>query len=161
MRDLTVRLFLYGTLKQGEIMHELVRPWLIDLAPARLPGRLYHLPAGYPALELPPIARLAESTPDPESDARTAGAIAAGRPECPEGWGWVYGEIATLHSPRLCLPPLDEYEDVRSVAECLYQRVLVATECGDRAVTAWTYIMNGGTGGQWLPEGHWPPSQLN
>jgi gamma-glutamylcyclotransferase (GGCT)/AIG2-like uncharacterized protein YtfP len=46
-----VTMFVYGTLKPGEAYHErYCRPHLVQATPARVPGRLYHLPMGYPAL---------------------------------------------------------------------------------------------------------------
>jgi gamma-glutamylcyclotransferase (GGCT)/AIG2-like uncharacterized protein YtfP len=46
-----VTMFVYGTLKPGEAYHErYCRPHLVQATPARVQGRLYHLPMGYPAL---------------------------------------------------------------------------------------------------------------
>lgn len=45
------QIFVYGTLKPGErAFDQFCKPYLVDLQTATTPGRLYHLPVGYPAL---------------------------------------------------------------------------------------------------------------
>jgi gamma-glutamylcyclotransferase (GGCT)/AIG2-like uncharacterized protein YtfP len=43
----------------------------VSIEPATTWGRLYHLPAGFPALEVPETSILAHGTADPIADART------------------------------------------------------------------------------------------
>lgn len=44
--------FVYGTLQPGQHYYQVLNlePWLISATPAQVPGRIYALPAGYPAL---------------------------------------------------------------------------------------------------------------
>ncbi|MBF2025165.1 MAG: gamma-glutamylcyclotransferase [Oscillatoriales cyanobacterium C42_A2020_001] len=47
-----IHLFVYGTLKPGEPNHWVCAEFVVDAYPAIAPGRLYHLPFGYPAMTL-------------------------------------------------------------------------------------------------------------
>jgi gamma-glutamylcyclotransferase (GGCT)/AIG2-like uncharacterized protein YtfP len=50
---MTCQVFVYGTLKPGEMgFRRFCEPYMIDHQEAQSPGRLYHLPLGYPALTL-------------------------------------------------------------------------------------------------------------
>jgi len=51
-RPEAVHLFVYGTLKRGEPNFERYVPDALTIEEAEMPGRLYHLPAGYPGLRL-------------------------------------------------------------------------------------------------------------
>ncbi|ABB57951.1 gamma-glutamylcyclotransferase family protein [Synechococcus elongatus] len=44
--------FVYGTLQPGQHYYQVLNlePWLVAAVPAQVPGRVYALPAGYPAL---------------------------------------------------------------------------------------------------------------
>jgi gamma-glutamylcyclotransferase (GGCT)/AIG2-like uncharacterized protein YtfP len=44
------RFFFYGTLRRGQSNHHLVSGAVESVVPATTAGRIYHLPAGYPAL---------------------------------------------------------------------------------------------------------------
>lgn len=53
--QLTCQVFVYGTLKPGEIgFRRFCEPYVIDQREALSPGQLYHLPLGYPAFTLEP-----------------------------------------------------------------------------------------------------------
>ena len=51
-RNDAIHLFVYGTLKRGEPNFERYVPDALTIEEAEIPGRLYHLPAGYPGLLL-------------------------------------------------------------------------------------------------------------
>ena len=143
---------------RGECQHGLVAPCLIRAEPARVWGRLYQLEAGYPALEVPEESLLATSTGDALIDAATGQWKRLQPPRMFAGdWGWVHGETAELRDPKVCVPPLDDYEEVRSGDACLYRRVLLATVCERDTVPAWTYIRETGAGGVRIPSGVWTP----
>lgn len=46
------RVFVYGTLKPGEVNHKICEGYVVDSQPAIAQGKLYHLPFGYPAMTL-------------------------------------------------------------------------------------------------------------
>jgi gamma-glutamylcyclotransferase (GGCT)/AIG2-like uncharacterized protein YtfP len=52
-RDLQLRLFVYGTLKRGFSNHRRLCRGLVRADAAEIRGKLYDLPAGYPALLIP------------------------------------------------------------------------------------------------------------
>lgn len=45
-----IRVFVYGTLKPGEVNHRVCEPYVVAAHPAIAPGRLYQLPFDYPAM---------------------------------------------------------------------------------------------------------------
>jgi gamma-glutamylcyclotransferase (GGCT)/AIG2-like uncharacterized protein YtfP len=48
-----LRVFVYGTLKPGGVGYrQFLQPYPVQATPAQARGRLYHLPAGYPAMTL-------------------------------------------------------------------------------------------------------------
>ena len=141
----TLRLFVYGTLKRGYHNHRLV-PQAAAIQPAWTWGRLWHLRAGYPALEVPDQCIIARASDRPRRDVR----VQAMTPpdEFPGGqpvgdWDWVSGELMTLADPEADLPPIDRLEGFRATgARNLYDRVLVTVWVKDNGlepVTAWTY----------------------
>lgn len=156
--ETTIRFFFYGTLMRGQCRHDLVSPWLVEAEPARVWGRLFQLEAGYPALEVPADSVLAESTGDALRAVATA-QWRATRPlkMVPGDWGWIHGELAVLRDPAGCIPPLDEYEEVRSGDACLYARVLLQVASERNTTPAWTYVRTSGAGGTRIPSGLWTP----
>ena len=108
--------------------------------PATVWGRLYHLDAGYPALEVPPECILAHGTDDPVRDADTQTRWPEIRLVHPSGdWDQIAGELMTFADPLRDLPPIDRLEGFRPTGNSLYHRVLVAVCCGDAVVSAWSY----------------------
>ena len=65
-----LRLFVYGTLKRGYWNHQRFCAQARSIEPAVVWGRLYHLHAGFPALEVPEGLILSQGTADPLADAR-------------------------------------------------------------------------------------------
>lgn len=62
--DSHLRLFVYGTLKKGFWNFDRFCTRAISIEPATTWGRLYHLPAGFPALEVPESSILVTATAD-------------------------------------------------------------------------------------------------
>ena len=139
---LPIQLFVYGTLKRGFHNHRFCAQ-ARDIQPAWTWGRLYHLRAGYPALDVPDERILALGTDDPVRDARRAAKMTPD-PTPPEGdWDQVQGELVTLADADRDLPPIDRLEGFNPVRACyanLYLRVLVPVWTTDgKVVPAWTY----------------------
>lgn len=156
-------IFVYGTLKSGQRNHDYFCGDAVDIRPATTHGRLYALPAGYPALVVPESHSLAHGTADPLADTATQARLAVTsswdqRMVCPEGdWDQVHGELIELADPLRSLPPIDRLEGFhpgRSVS--LYYRILLSVYVAGAPRTAWTYIMPGCAGGHRLREGVWP-----
>lgn len=157
-QEATIRLFFYGTLMRGQCHHGLVAPWLTHAEPARVWGRLYQLEAGYPALEVPPESVLATGTDAPRLDAATGQWETSQPLKMHAGdWGWVHGDVAELRDPAQSIPPIDDYEEVRSGDTCLYLRVLIPVACDRDTLPAWTYVRTIGSGGTRIASGVWTP----
>lgn len=156
----TVRLFLYGTLRPEGSHHHLLAPWVVDAAPARIWGRLYHVPAGYPSIEIPEENILAIGTARGDDDA-----VADAQVTVPDGpvaesdWGWVYGDVVTLSAPAASLPPLDDYEGFRPGRPSLYRRVLAPVVVAEERLLAWAYVRKSQRGDRRIRDGVWTPPQ--
>ena len=140
--EIYLRLFVYGTLKRGFWNHDRFCSQAVSIEPATTWGRLYHLPAGFPALEVPETCILAHGTADPITDARTQNSIelpdnAMTRPE--GNWDLVHGEMMTFANPDFDLPPIDRLEGFNPNGQSMYQRVLVAVEVQNCLHTCWIY----------------------
>ncbi len=166
---MTITVFVYGTLKRGQCNHHRFCRYAIEIRPATVVGRLYHLPAGYPALEIPREAILAVGTGDPLADAETQASFATRdlvMPEATHDWGTVHGELITFADPARDLPPLDRLEGFRSDGDGLYRRALVAAKAVTQVEAVWLYHMVDYGRGRLLQGGFWkgnisvhPPSE--
>ena len=137
-----LRLFVYGTLKRGYWNHQRFCAQARSIEPAVVWGRLYHLPAGFPALEVSEGLILARGTADPLADARRQQKIGTPRFGRPTGdWDLIHGELATFTDPQRDLPPIDRLEGFQPGGHSMYQRVMVAVLCGRTSTPAWTYWM--------------------
>lgn len=137
-----LRLFVYGTLKRGYWNHQRFCPQARSIEPAVVWGRLYHLHAGFPALEVPEGLILARGTANPLADARRQREIDTPRFGRPTGdWDLIHGELVTFTDPQRDLPPIDRLEGFRPGGHSMYQRVMVAVLRGRTSVPAWTYWM--------------------
>jgi len=151
-----LRLFVYGTLKRGYRNHRRYCAQALSIAPASVWGRLYHLAAGYPGLELPENLILAHGTGDPLADARRQQQIEDlrfGRP--PGDWDPIQGELVSYNNPLRDLPPIDRLENFRPGGHSMYLRVLVAARCGRSVLPAWTYWMERVSIGTRVASGNW------
>ena len=109
----SIQLFVYGTLKRGFHNHRFCAQ-ARDIQPAWTWGRLYHLRAGYPALEVPDPLILAHGSDRPLHDARLqtkSPPFPAGKPD--GDWDWIGGELVTLADADRDLPPIDRLEGFR------------------------------------------------
>ena len=160
---MTISVLVYGTLKRGQWNHDRFCRHALDIRPATTVGRLYDLPAGFPALEIPQGAILANGTGDPLADAETQ-ASAAPRdlvmPEAEGDWDVVHGELITFADPARDLPPLDRLEGFRPDGHGLYRRALVAVRANTGVEAAWVYHMARVRQGERLRGGVWPEVHL-
>ena len=167
---MTISVLVYGTLKRGQWNHGRFCRNAVDIRSATIIGRLYQLPAGYPAVVIPEESILAHGTADPLADARTQAEFAArgvtmpvvaGDPPSPEGYGeagWdtVHGELITFPDPLRDLPPIDRLEGFRPDGRGLYRRALAATEANRGVEAAWVYHMARVGYGRRVEGGCWP-----
>lgn len=138
---MTLQFFVYGTLKPGERWFETYcEPYLIESYEAMAPGRIYHLPVGYPAMTLE------------------------------RGWVrgvWLTFADDRVLAP---LDDLEGYDPNRPQdSEYWRIRHAVFAATGEPLTEAWLYVMPRdrveALAGQWLPGGHWTgqnfPSQMS
>lgn len=114
-------LFVYGTLREGGTHHA----WLRRTQPegwtrAWVAGRLFHLPAGYPAL-------VAGSPP----------------PAPPPGPGWVTGEFVGYETEQDLDGALADLDPIEGVEEGLFTREILPVRLeGGQRFLAWTYVFH-------------------
>jgi gamma-glutamylcyclotransferase (GGCT)/AIG2-like uncharacterized protein YtfP len=181
---MTITLFVYGTLKsgrwttareangeqaaglaegrhcrrQGATFHDRFCRHALDIRSATTVGRLYDLPAGFPALEIPEKTIVAVGTGDPLADAETQTRLAApdlAMPDADGDWDVVHGELITFADPVRDLPPLDRLEGFRPDGDGLYRRSLVAVRANTGVEAAWVYHMARVRQGERLRGGVW------
>lgn len=135
-----MRLFVYGSLKQGESNDRLCRN--VQVEPATMWGQLYQQACGYPMLVIPADAVLAVGSGVPHADAALEQGwdVSATRPAFVAGAGWrlIQGELVTFGDVEARLPLLDALEDFHPPRPCVYQRVLTWTHAP--AALTWTYV---------------------
>jgi gamma-glutamylcyclotransferase (GGCT)/AIG2-like uncharacterized protein YtfP len=137
-----LRLFVYGTLKRGYWNHDRFCSQAVHIEPATTWGRLYHLPAGYPALEIPDCRILAHGTTDPLADTQIQSNIElpGNAMKRPDGdWDLIHGELMTFDNPGFDLPPIDRLEGFNPNGSCMYERVLVPVCVGFNLAAVWLY----------------------
>lgn len=100
-------LFVYGTLLTGRENHAVVASYVQAVHPARVRGRLYHLPYGYPALCLP------------------ADGWARGEVLTLARWDEVIAALDRLEEYHGPGHPANEYERIQVVAEAAGEQFLV------------------------------------
>jgi gamma-glutamylcyclotransferase (GGCT)/AIG2-like uncharacterized protein YtfP len=132
-----LRVFVYGTLKPRESNYqEYCGDRVLSAIPALVPGQLFALPAGYPALFWDKTA------------------------------GWVKGYLLIFSTLEVLqkLDQLEEYQEQRPPANNLYQRrvIEVFADSATPPTTlgmAWVYVMEleqiQQLGGICLPQGDW------
>ena len=150
----TLNVFVYGTLKRGHTNHDRFCRGHLRAEDATARGRLYDLPAGYPALVVDEEDVRAVGTSDPRSDAAKGGSSGPARVlDGPR----VSGELLAFDDPEERLPALDLLEGFDPERDfSLYRRVLITVETsGGSAVLAWAYAVERPTGIH-LPSGRWP-----
>jgi gamma-glutamylcyclotransferase (GGCT)/AIG2-like uncharacterized protein YtfP len=157
---LMTTLFVYGTLKRGQWNHDRFCRNAVDIRPATIVGRLYQLPAGFPAVVIPEESILAHGTASPLADARTQAGVAergVAMPEVQGDWDVVHGELITFPDPARDLPPIDRLEGFRPDGHGLYRRALVAVMANTGVEGVWVYRMRRICTGQRLRGHGWSP----
>lgn len=160
-KSLCASLMVYGTLKRGYWNYDRYCRNAIDIRPATTWGRLYALPAGYPALEIPQEHILAHGTDGPLADAATQAHIAgelasmSDRPGPSGDWDLIHGEVITFADPTRDLPPIDHLEGFSAGRSSLYHRVLTYARFITEFSPVWAYIMQSPSGGVRLRHGWW------
>ena len=151
-----LRLFVYGTLKRGYWNHQRFCAQARSIEPAVVWGRLYHLHAGFPALEVPEGLILARGSADPLADARRQQEIGTPRFGRPTGdWDLIHGELVTFNDPLRDLPPIDRLEGFRPGGHSMYQRVMVAVNAENEIFPAWLYRYVLAHNGERIASGIW------
>jgi len=151
-----MQLFVYGTLKRGQVNHLQYVGADAKVEAAQVRGHLVQLRQGYPMLVVPAADVLAIGTADYSADGNRQQAL-NDRPaptslemEDAGTWPVVQGEIVELTDVLLQLPPIDALEDFDAATGAgLYHRALLWAVRPRRAV--WTYI---------APEGRFPQGAL-
>lgn len=153
-----VLVFVYGTLKRGQRNHDAFCGGVLAVEEATVRGRLYDLPAGYPALVIPEKDMRAIGTSNPTRD--TAEANRCSADATPPRDPAVFGELFAFDDPEVRLPALDALEGfVPGVPSSPYRRVLIPTFTGTgKAPLAWAYVANEASG-RYLPSGRWPDTE--
>ncbi|MDR2353180.1 MAG: gamma-glutamylcyclotransferase [Deltaproteobacteria bacterium] len=147
-----LRLFVYGSLKRGHWNHRRFCATVLTIQPAEVWGRLYHLPGGYPAIELPEDRILAEGTIDPIADTQKLHFERELNFERPEGdWDLILGELLTFNDPQNVIPPIDWLEGFSPGKLCLYQRAMTTVLSNNVKQSAYLYRMLKVTEGYRLP----------
>lgn len=127
----TCSLFVYGTLKPGErAFKRLCQPYVVTMQDAIAPGRLYHLPVGYPALTLE------------------------------AGWVRGVLLTLASASVLSALDAFEDYDPQKpETSEYQRQQHPIYTPNHSSLGSAWVYVMSQARvvslQGQWLPEGYW------
>jgi gamma-glutamylcyclotransferase (GGCT)/AIG2-like uncharacterized protein YtfP len=128
---------------------------LLTAQEATVRGRLYQMPAPYPALVVPQADILALGAADVLADLRTQARGAA--EVAPPTEDVVHGELFTFDDAAERLSHMDDLEGFEPGRPSLYLRVLVPVWTADGvAGVAWTYHYPGATESlQWLRAGRW------
>ncbi len=175
---MSLRLFVYGTLKRGWWNHDRFCGGYTSLREAEVLGRLYHLPAGYPMLRVPEETVLAEGSGAVRTDLALQHRLdrvlglhpdLGGPIALPQAWGPIRGELMTFDDPAERLRAIDRLEGFVPGGPSLYRRVLVpALSEGDaNPIAAWAYVWPGAANegdalerlAGYLPGGRWPVSE--
>lgn len=153
-----IRLFVYGTLKQGFRNHHYCQSGEFA-GNAFLPGKLYDLPAGYPALTIMDKQILAEASENLFDDIKLQSLLEKHlkqEDKFPSASQKVYGELYEFSAPATEMKEIDYLEgfDPKGARdENFYSRVLLPVDTGKIKTLAWTYVMNEPVEGELLSAG--------
>ena len=180
-----LRVFVYGSLKQGFTNHDDYCRGALSIEPAAVRGLLFEHPSGFPVVRVGREDVLAEGTADPATDMAVQRALgsqapvasaqpgisvaeglsgicpAEGRllnPAIPVGpWLLVQGELMTFDDPEFRLPALDHLEGFCPDEPTLYRRVLLPVRpAPGLLVVAWVYVLGASSEKlTFLPSGSW------
>ncbi len=155
-KALTLRLFVYGTLKRGFSNHHRFCDNALGVEEATTRGDLYELPFGFPALVAASDRAPVVGTTDYAFDVAEQRRLnATARKLMSVSGSKVFGEILTFDDPVDRLPKLDHLEGFDPTRGSLYRRILIPVETATASVTAWAYAIDKPTGTH-LPGGTWP-----
>ncbi len=154
-----VTIFVYGTLMRKFSNSRFCRR-AKSIEKATVCGKLYQLPPGYPALQVPNQNVLWQGTKDVFADSlnqELENDHGGFEFKIHDGWDVVHGELVTFANPEDDLPPIDQLEGFPHY----YDRVLVPIKKGDGTITtAYVYTMDDiHNSARYLPEGVWPPKK--
>lgn len=150
-----VRVFVYGSLKRGEVNHERYCGGYLSTVPATVWGRLYRQSSGYPMLLLPSQHALAQSSGNALAD--THSLLELGEQPLPApiagltssllsqgDWQAIEGELLLFDNAATRLSDLDALEEFFPGAPSLYHRVIVPVMASNQISLAWTYVAPAG-----------------
>lgn len=152
--NILLSVFVYGTLKSGEINHDRFCAGAVEIKAATARGRLYDLPFGFPGLRVHEENIHALGTADYASDVSEQQRDPMLRDTAPPGWDLVHGEVIAFDDPGR-LAALDALEGYTPGEKGLYERVLIPVEAGGEKNLAWAYEIKREFG-VYLPGGRWP-----
>jgi gamma-glutamylcyclotransferase (GGCT)/AIG2-like uncharacterized protein YtfP/predicted glutamine amidotransferase len=140
----TLRLFVYGTLKRGYWNHDRFCKDAVSIEPATVLGRLYELPSGIPVLEVPDSDILALGTDYTRVDllAQQRALVPRVRTESSDKWQMIHGELMTFDDPEDRLRAIDYLEGFCPGTLGLYRRALVPVyQDVSEPIAAWCYVL--------------------
>jgi gamma-glutamylcyclotransferase (GGCT)/AIG2-like uncharacterized protein YtfP len=105
------RVFVYGTLRQGQTARSMIANHVVSSEPATVPGRIYAFPLGHPGLVQP-------------------------YPDQPRGGALVVGELLRLSDLPAALALLDAYE-----GEDFARVLSAVTRADGSTTYAWVYVL--------------------
>ncbi|OGV54632.1 MAG: hypothetical protein A2017_20435 [Lentisphaerae bacterium GWF2_44_16] len=157
MYDITI--LCYGTLMRKQSNHRFCKR-AVKIESAIVCGKLYQLPPGFPALQVPDKAVLWTGSKDVFADAQEQYNQNSEKDfefKIHEGWSVVHGELVTFADPESSVPPIDKLEG----RPFFYDRVLVPAKREDGSIiAAWAYTMDKiPFGASPLPNGIWPENR--
>lgn len=147
MTPSALRVFVYGTLKQGGRHHAAHCADALRIRTGCTRGRLVDLAAGYPTLHVPESSVLAIGTTDHAADASrgmhctlpgapSAATFIAPQPPC----ALVRGEVIDFPDATAALRRLDALEEFTPDGISLYLRILLPVFVSDLLLPCWTYV---------------------
>ena len=151
-----IHIFVYGTLQSGQANSHYCRN-AISVEPAKVCGKLYQLPPGYPALQVPNISILLTGIKDAFESAQEQYKENDDMDfefKIHDGWETVHGELVTFADPERDIPPIDKLEGT----PFYYDRILIPARKTDGSIiAAWAYVMHEiHSSARRLPDGIWP-----
>jgi len=152
-------IFAYGTLMRRQANHRFCKR-AKSIEEAVVCGKLYQLPPGYPALQVPDESVLMTGTKDVFADAQDQYRENNDMDfefKIYDGWSPVHGELVTFSDPERDVIPIDKLEGV----PFYYDRVLVPAKKADgRIIAAFVYTMDEiHFTARYLPDGVWPETR--
>jgi gamma-glutamylcyclotransferase (GGCT)/AIG2-like uncharacterized protein YtfP len=152
-------IFVYGTLQSEQSNSHYCRN-ATSIEKATVCGKLYHLSAGYPALQVPNesiiLAGIGDAFESAQLQEHENKAIDFDF-KIHDCWDTVHGELVTFDNPDE-IQPIDALEGT----PFFYDRVLVPARKADGSIIAvWAYVMYEiQNSARYLPAGVWPEKSL-